>query len=206
MPGTFITFEGGEGTGKSTQIARLTDRLRSRGQRVTSTREPGGTPAAEDLRRLLVSGDVSRWSTTAEALLNYAARDAHLNQLIRPALAQGEIVLCDRFMDSTRAYQGYAGGCSLALIDALESEVVGSTRPDLTLIFDLDPQRGLERARARGEGEDRYERKGIAFHRTLRDGFLDILRRNPERCRLVDAAGSVEEVAENVWSIVSERI
>lgn len=206
MPGTFITFEGGEGTGKSTQIARLTDRLRSRGQRVTSTREPGGTPAAEDLRRLLVSGDVSRWSTTAEALLNYAARDAHLNQLIRPALAQGEIVLCDRFMDSTRAYQGYAGGCSLALIDALESEVVGSTRPDLTLIFDLDPQRGLERARARGEGEDRYERKGIAFHRTLRDGFLDILRRNPARCRLVDAAGSVEEVAENVWSIVSERI
>lgn len=206
MPGTFITFEGGEGTGKSTQIARLTDRLRSRGQRVTSTREPGGTPAAEDLRRLLVSGDVSRWSTTAEALLNYAARDAHLNQLIRPALAQGEIVLCDRFMDSTRAYQGYAGGCSLALIDALESEVVGSTRPDLTLIFDLDPQRGLDRARARGEGEDRYERKGIAFHRTLRDGFLDILRRNPERCRLVDAAGSVEEVAENVWSIVSERI
>jgi dTMP kinase len=206
MPGTFITFEGGEGTGKSTQIARLADRLRSRGQRVTSTREPGGTPAAEDLRRLLVSGDVGRWSTTAEALLNYAARDAHLNQLIRPALAQGEIVLCDRFMDSTRAYQGYAGGCSLALIDALESEVVGSTRPDLTLIFDLDPQRGLERARARGEGEDRYERKGIAFHRTLRDGFLDILRRNPARCRLVDAAGSVEEVAENVWSIVSERI
>ncbi|MFO1122411.1 MAG: dTMP kinase [Hyphomicrobiales bacterium] len=206
MPGTFITFEGGEGTGKSTQVARLAAQLQSIGRTVTLTREPGGTPAAEDLRRLLVSGDVALWSPTAEALLNYAARDAHLKQLIRPSLAKGHVVLCDRFMDSTRAYQGYAGGCSMSLIDALEAEVVGSTKPDLTLIFDLDPEAGLDRARQRGEGEDRYERKGIAFHRRLRDGFLDIMRRNPARCRLVDAAGSVEDVAESVWSIVSERI
>ena len=205
MPGLFITFEGGEGSGKSTQIRRLAERLKAAGRDVLATREPGGTPEAESVRALLVSGDVARWTPKSEALLNYAAREQHLEQVIRPALASGRIVLCDRFMDSTRAYQGHAGGCDLAFIDALEKAIVGGTRPQLTLIFDLDPALGLARARDRGDhaAEDRYERKGLAFHMKLREGFLDILRRDPKRCRLVDASQEIEAVAEDVWSIVS---
>jgi dTMP kinase len=205
MSGLFITFEGGEGSGKSTQIRRLAERLKQAGRDVLITREPGGTAEAEAVRGLLVSGDVARWTAKSEALLNYAAREQHLEQVIRPALAQGRTVLCDRFMDSTRAYQGYAGGCEMGFIDALEKAVVGETVPGLTLIFDLDPAVGLARAKARGDAvsEDRYERKGLNFHTRLREGFLDILRRNPRRCRLVDAAQDVDAVAENVWSIVS---
>jgi dTMP kinase len=192
MPARFITFEGGEGTGKSTQIRLLCDRLRAQGIPFVATREPGGTPEAEALRGLLVTGDTGRWSATAEALINYAARDSHLAQVIRPALAAGSHVICDRFMDSTRAYQGHAGGCDLAFIDVLERQVVGATRPDLTLIFDLDPEQGLARAKARG-GEDRYERKGLAFHARLRDGFLSIARAEPQRCRIIDSGGSVAQ-------------
>lgn len=205
MPGLFITFEGGEGTGKSTQIARLAERLKPLSRDVLVTREPGGTPEAEAIRALLVSGDVSRWTPAAEALLNSAARDSHLVKVIRPALADGAIVLCDRFMDSTRAYQGHAGGCDPAFIDALERTIVGTTRPALTLIFDLDPAIGLVRAKARSDAaaEDRYERKGIAFHHRLREGFLDILRRDPQRCRLVDASLTVDDVEDSVWAIVS---
>lgn len=205
MPGLFITFEGGEGSGKSTQLKRLAGRLSPLGRPLVQTREPGGTAEAEAIRALLVSGDVGRWTAKSEALLNYAAREQHLEQVIRPALSRGGIVICDRFMDSTRAYQGYAGGCDQAFIDALERNVVGTTRPDLTLIFDLDPAVGLARARTRGDAaaEDRYERKGLEFHRKLRDGFLDILRRDPKRCRFVDASQPVEEVEASVWSIVS---
>jgi dTMP kinase len=147
---------------------------------------------------------VARWTAKSEALLNYAAREQHLEQIIRPALAAGRTVLCDRFMDSTRAYQGYAGGCEAGFIDALERAIVGSTRPNLTLVFDLDPAIGLARARSRGDAvaEDRYERKGLAFHQKLREGFLDILRREPKRCRLVDASQDVDAVAEDVWSVV----
>jgi dTMP kinase len=205
MSGLFITLEGGEGSGKSTQVKRLGERLKSMGRRVLVTREPGGTPEAEAVRNLLVNGDVSRWTPQAEALLNYAARDSHLVKVIRPALADGAIVICDRFMDSTRAYQGYAGGCDLGFIDALENAVVSGTRPRLTLIFDLDPEVGLARAHERGDAaaEDRYERKGLGFHRKLREGFLDILRRDPKRCRLVDASQSVGDVEDSVWSIVS---
>ena len=200
----FITFEGGEGSGKSTQIRRLATRLQEQGCELLVTREPGGTPEAEAIRSLLVSGDVARWTPRSEALLNYAAREQHLEQVIRPALAAGKVVLCDRFMDSTRAYQGYAGGVDLAFIDALERAIVASTRPSLTLVFDLDPAIGLARARSRGDAvaEDRYERKGLAFHQKLREGFLDILRREPKRCRLVDAAQDVDAVTEDVWSIV----
>ena len=204
MPGRFITFEGGEGTGKSTQIKRLAERLAAASRSFVATREPGGTPEAEAIRTLLVSGNVTRWTANSEALLNYAAREQHLEQVIRPALAQGTIVLCDRFMDSTRAYQAYAGGCAQSFIDQLEHAIVGPTRPDLTLIFDLDPVVGLERARRRGDivSEDRYERKGLAFHARLRDGFLDILSREPQRCRLIDASMPVDDVAEAVWSMV----
>ena len=205
MAGLFITFEGGEGSGKSTQIRRLAARLDAEARPVLVTREPGGTPEAEAVRALLVSGDVARWTAKSEALLNYAAREQHLEQVIRPALVEGRIVLCDRFMDSTRAYQGYAGGCDLGFIDALEKAVVGTTRPNLTLIFDLDPAAGLARARTRGDAvaEDRYERKGLVFHTKLREGFLDILRRDPKRCRLIDAAQEVDAVAEDVWSVGS---
>lgn len=204
MSSVFITFEGGEGSGKSTQLRRLAAKLQEQGRDVLITREPGGTPEAEAVRALLVSGDVARWTAKSEALLNYAAREQHLEKVIRPALAEGKAVLCDRFMDSTRAYQGYAGGCDLDLIDALEKAIVGPSRPDLTLLFDLDPAVGLARARSRGDAqaEDRFERKGLAFHQKLREGFRDILRREPKRCRLVDAAQDIEAVAEDVWSIV----
>ena len=206
--GLFITFEGGEGTGKSTQTRRLAGRLESQGMDVVLTREPGGAPAAEDIRKLLVTGEPERWSVTAEALLNYAARDAHLNQTIRPALARGAVVVCDRFMDSTRAYQGLAGGLDKKLIDDLETSVVGETRPDLTLVFDLDPQIGLARAKARaGEGvEDRYEKKGLGFHQRLRQAFLDIAASDAARCVVIDAADCADDVAAAVWMAVAPRL
>ena len=208
MPGFFITFEGGEGTGKSTQIKILAERLKHRERPLIATREPGGTPEAEAVRSLLVSGDVARWTPKSEALLNYAAREQHLEQVIRPALAGNATVLCDRFMDSTRAYQAYAGGCEQSFIDELEQAIVGATRPDLTLVFDLDPVLGLERARKRGAAtsEDRYERKGLGFHRKLRDGFLDIQTRDPHRCRLIDASQSIDQIAEKVWTIVGPAL
>ena len=197
----FITFEGGEGTGKSTQLKLLADRLRGQGVDVLTTREPGGTPEAEAIRNLLVNGNPDRMSAEAEALLNYAARDHHLRNVIRPALVKGFTVICDRFMDSTRAYQGLAGGASLSFIDALENSIVGETLPDMTLIFDLDPLIGLERAKARG-GADRFERKGLEFHQKLRAGFLEIARQNPSRCKLVDASLPVNDVSALVWQAI----
>jgi dTMP kinase len=202
----FITFEGGEGTGKSTQVKLLAERLKAAGRAVVTTREPGGTAQAELLRGLLVSGDTGRWSAEAEALLNYAARDSHLNEVIRPAIKAGSTVLCDRFMDSTRAYQGYAGACTFHLLDELERSIVGETRPKLTLIFDLDPVIGLARAKSRGEGpEDRFERKGLAFHQRLREGFLEIAKSDPKRCRVVDASQPVEAVHAIVWDHINGR-
>jgi dTMP kinase len=208
MAGLFITLEGGEGSGKSTHAKRLAERLIALGRQVVVTREPGGTPGAEQVRGLLVAGETARWSPMAEALLNYAARDSHLQSVIRPALGRDAVVICDRFMDSTRAYQGYAGGCDLAFIDALEKAVVGKTRPDLTLIFDLPAEAGLARAKGRGEkaGEDRYERKGLEFHRRLRQGFLDIQSGEPRRCKLVDAALPSDAVADRAWDIVSRAL
>ena len=196
----FITFEGGEGSGKSTQIKLLAERLMSLGKLVVSTREPGGTPDGEEVRNLLVTGEAGRWSAEAETLLNYAARDNHLNMIIRPALLAGKTVLCDRFMDSTRAYQGYAGACTFHLIDELERSIVGATRPDITLIFDLDPVVGLERATKQGKGkEDRFERMGLAFHQRLRAGFLEIAAQNTGRCRVINAAQSIDKVADSIW-------
>ncbi len=205
MDGMFITFEGGEGTGKSTQIKLLANAWSGEGKSIILTREPGGTPEAEALRNLLVSGEPKRWSPDAEALLNYAARDSHLQKIIRPALLSGKTVLCDRFMDSTRAYQGYAGNCSMTLLDTLEASIVGQTRPHLTLIFDLDPAEGLARAKSRATAtEDRYERKGLEFHRRLREGFLQIAKAEPLRCRVIDAAGTVEDVAARVNAAVGK--
>ncbi len=197
----FVTFEGGEGSGKSTQIKLIADRLVLQGVSVVVTREPGGTTEAETLRALLVTGHADRWSPKSEALLNYAARDNHLVKLIRPALAKGETVLCDRFMDSTRAYQGYAGDCEFSLLDELERSIVGETRPAITFIFDLDPAIGLARATSRGnEAEDRFERKGLHFHQILREGFLKIAENDPGRCKVIDASQAPEIVSHKIWS------
>lgn len=204
--GKFITFEGGEGTGKSTQAAVLAERLRGRGLEVVQTREPGGSPGAEAIRALVVSGEGERWSPTAETLLMYAARADHLERVIRPAMARGAWVVCDRFADSTRAYQGAAGGVPERLIEAIDAGVVGDDQPDLTLIFDLPPEAGLARAAARGGHEARFEGKDIAFHQRLRDAYLAIAVRHPGRCALIDAAGDRAEVADRVWRSVETRL
>jgi dTMP kinase len=198
-PGLFITFEGGEGAGKTTQIARLEARLKQKGAGVLTTREPGGTPEAEAIRTVIVSGSVGRWSPLAETLLINAARDSHLRDKIRPALESGMIVLCDRFMDSTRAYQGAAGGVDPTLISSLERHVVGATVPDLTLILDIDPQQGLSRAKS---DENRFERKSIEFHVKLRAAFREIAKSEPRRCRIIDASGSQEAVFATIWEAV----
>ena len=208
MAGLFITFEGGEGGGKSTQVALLAERLRGAGFEAVTTREPGGTEMAERIRALLVTGETDALSSTAEALLNYAARDDHLRRLIRPALARGTVVISDRFMDSSRAYQGYAGDCPLSLIEALERDVVGETVPDATIILDIDPAVALRRkeaqfgASATSGAEDRFERKGLAYLERVREAFLRIAEENPERCVVIDAARPVEAVAADVWQAV----
>ncbi|KAB7783287.1 MULTISPECIES: dTMP kinase [Methylorubrum] len=189
--GVFITFEGGEGAGKSTQIARLAATLRDEGggREIVTTREPGGTPRAEALRAALLRGVAKPYGPFAEALMFAAARIDHIENRIRPALARGAIVLCDRFSDSTRAYQGAAGGLEPELIASLERVTLGDLRPDLTLILDLPPEAGLARAQSRGGGEpaDRFEAEGMRFHQRLRAAFRAIAEAEPERCRIIDA-------------------
>jgi dTMP kinase len=203
--GHFISFEGGEGVGKSTQIRTLAARLEGLGHPVALTREPGGSAGAECLRDLLVRGDADRWSPIAETLILYAARADHLERCIRPALANGAWVLCDRFADSTRAYQGAGGGTSTEVIAVLEQAVIGRDWPELTLILDLPVEAGLARAAQRGGAEQRFESKGVAFHERLRAGFLEIAAAEPQRCRVIDAGAAVEEVAEAVWAAVRDR-
>jgi dTMP kinase len=202
----FITLEGGEGAGKSTQAIRLARRIADLGLDVTSTREPGGSPGAESIRDLLVTGDSDRWSPITETLLMYAARRDHVERLIRPALARGAAVICDRFLDSTRAYQGAAGGAPLDLIRALEASTLEGAWPDLTLIFDLPAETGLTRAARRGEAEMRFEGKDLGFHQRLRAGYLDIARREPERCVVIDASTDPDSVATRVWAAVEPRV
>jgi dTMP kinase len=204
--GRFITFEGGEGAGKSTQIGALAERLRAAGRTVVTTREPGGSPGAEAIRGLLLTGDVDRWSPVTEALLMYAARRDHIERVIEPALERGDWVLSDRFADSTRAYQGAAGGAPGELIDALEAQTLGPTRPDLTLILDLPVEVGLARAAERNHAEVRFEAKGLAFHERLREAFRAIAKAEPHRCVTIGASGSREAVAEAIWRAVGERL
>lgn len=204
--GRFITIEGGEGTGKSTQIARLAARLQPLVGEVFVTREPGGSAGAEQIRNLLVNGPPERWSAATETLLMYAARRDHIERLIEPALKAGAHVVCDRFHDSTRAYQGAAGGASHALIEALETTVLEGLRPDLTLILDLNCEVGLARAKDRADGEARFEAKGRDFHERLREAFLHIAAREPKRCAVIDAAGPPEAVEARIWSAVRERL
>lgn len=192
--GLFITFEGGEGVGKSTQVRRLAARLQASGREVVVTREPGGSPGAEAIRDLVLNGSADRWSPVTETLLMYASRRDHIERTLRPALARGAVVLCDRYADSTRAYQGAAGGADPGLISALETYILEDVRPVRTLVFDLDPELGLARALGRPDAEARFESKGLDFHRRLREGFLDIARAEPGRCRVIDAAGDPDQV------------
>ncbi|HEY2179834.1 MAG TPA: dTMP kinase [Caulobacteraceae bacterium] len=204
--GLFITFEGGEGTGKSTQAARLAARVRSAGREAVATREPGGSVGAEAIRALLVTGETDRWSAGAETLLMYAARLDHVERVIVPAMSRGAVVICDRFADSTRAYQGAGGGADPKLIDAVESEVRGHCWPDLTFVFDLDPAAGLARAAGREGAETRFEGKGLAFHQRLREGFLAIAAAEPKRCVVIDTAQGVGAVEQIVWRAVEGRL
>jgi dTMP kinase len=204
--GYFVSFEGGDGAGKSTQIGRLADYLRARGKTVRVTREPGGTVNAEAIRALMVEGQAERWSALAEALLMYAARADHLERVIRPALARGEVVITDRFADSTMAYQGIAGGLGESVIGPLHQAVVGSDDPDLTLILDLSPEVGLRRARGRGVAGTRFESKGGAFQESVRSAFLKIARDNPDRCVVIDAAADEASVAATIAKVIGERL
>lgn len=199
----FITLEGGEGAGKSTQARLLADRLRDAGRTVVLTREPGGAPGAERLRELLLSGEIA-WSLPAETLLHFAARAEHVAHTIRPALDAGTWVVCDRFADSTMAYQGYAQGGDRAAIATL-TDLLG-LRPDLTLVLDLDVPASLARLAARGTAADRYERLGAGFFARVRDGFRAIAATDPARCVLLAADAPAEDVAARVWAVVRERL
>lgn len=199
--GRFISFEGIDGAGKSTQVRTLAAHLRAQGVDVVETREPGGADGAELIRRLLVEGDPSRWSPETEILLFTAARRDHLERTIRPALARGATVLCDRFADSTRVYQGVGRADLRATVDALHELTIG-IEPDLTLVLDMDPALGLHRGLARGGAEDRFEQFGEAFQTRLRAGFRALAAEFPGRCRVIDASGSAEEVARLVLAEV----
>ncbi len=204
--GRFVTLEGGEGAGKSTQIKLLAAWLRDRGIDVVPTREPGGASGAERIRELLVKGDADRWTPIAETLLHYAARADHLDRTIRPALAAGRWVICDRFADSTTAYQGYGHGVPLDVIDSLFKAVVGDTAPDLTLMLDLPVEQGLQRAAARLGHENRYEQMAVDFHNRLRNGFLTIARQNPQRCAVIDASRGVDAIQSDIQAEIHRRL
>lgn len=205
----FITLEGGEGTGKSTQARLLAERLEAAGLECVITREPGGSPFAERIRDLLLGGDLPARAPVSEALLFLAARADHLAHVIAPALAAGRAVICDRFSDSTLVYQGIAGRVPLTTLTELDRLIVGDLKPDLTLIVDLPPEIGLARASARraaGAGVDPFEQRALPFHETLRTGFRTIAENHPDRCVLIDGAGSIDEVAARVWSAVRQRL
>ena len=206
MPsGKFITFEGGEGSGKSTQLGLLANALEATGHEVVTTREPGGTEGAEQIRNLLVHGAVDRWPPMTEALMHFAARVDHLEQTIQPALEAGSWVLCDRFADSTLAYQGGGHGLGLGRVSALQNLIIGGFKPDLTIVLDIGVEEGLARAFGRAGAEDRYERMDVDFHRRIRDSFLQIANEDPDRCTVIDADRSVELVQEDVRSAVGHR-
>jgi dTMP kinase len=205
MRGRFITLEGGEGTGKSTQVKRLSAALERRGIKTLVTREPGGSPGAEEIRKLMVEGEPGRWNAITETLLAYAARADHVARTIGPALAAGTWVICDRFSDSTFAYQGAGRGLDRETIRRIDSAVLDDFSPDLTLVLDLDAAVGLGRANARAGAENRFEKFGADFHEKLRQAFLDIVRRHPDRCKVIDASGNEDQVAEQILAAVARR-
>jgi dTMP kinase len=205
--GGFITLEGGEGAGKSTQIQRLADALTGASLPVITTREPGGSPGAESIRSLLVEGAVDRWDAITELLLHYAARRDHLAQTILPALQSGTWVICDRFADSTMAYQGYGLSLGRAVVEQAHDLAVGDMRPDLTVILDVPLDVGLARAQERdGDDANRYERMDQGFHQRIRDGFLDIAKREPERCVMIDATANADTVHASILDAIKRRL
>jgi dTMP kinase len=208
MRGKFITFEGGEGTGKSTQAKLLADRLSVLGIGVKLTREPGGSPGAEIIRHVLLSGAAKPLGAEAEAMLFAAAREDHLTQTIRPALERGDWVVCDRFADSTRVYQGVLGHVDSRLIKRLEKITVGETGPDLTIVLDVPAEIGLARAEARrGQAHsDRFESEDLEFHNRLRDAYRQLAIDEPDRCVLIDAAEPQDRVTERVWAVVNRKL
>ena len=201
----FITFEGGEGAGKSTQAMRLAAKLKERGIETIVTREPGGSPGAEQIRELLVHGEPGRWSALTETLLVFAARVDHVERTIKPSLQAGKWVICDRFTDSTYAYQGVARGTDREIIRRVQSAAIGDFKPTMTIMLDLPASVGLERAKIRPGTEHRFERFNLEFHEKLRQAFIDIARRSGDRCVLLDATGSQDTVAAMVWQSVSGR-
>ena len=203
--GRLITFEGGEGVGKTTQIQRLRAALGKAGVDVVTTREPGGTPGAEAIRNLVTEGSADRWSPRTETLLFLAARQDHVERLIEPALAEGRWVLCDRFIDSTRVYQGLAGTLGLDLIDQLHRTIFDKLTPDLTLLLDLPVEIGLKRRAAAGEA-NRFEHKVLDFHHAVRDGFLTLAREEPARFVVVDADQTPDDVAGAIAAVITDRL
>ena len=206
MPkGRFITLEGGEGAGKSTLLQSLAAALGTRGLEIVTTREPGGSPGANEIRALLVSGDGARWDGLEETLLLAAARASHLRHTIRPALARGAWVICDRYVDSTRAYQSAAGGVSSDVVEQLTA-LIDAPAPDATLILDLDPAQGLARSQGGGKGEDRFELRGLEFHQRVRTAFLAIANADPQRCAVLDASKGPEAVCAAALNELNARL
>ena len=207
--GFFITFEGGEGAGKSTQIRLLADKLRAKKYPTLATREPGGSPGAEAVRQVLLSGAAERFGPEMEALLFGAARSDHVEQLMRPAVEAGAIVLCDRYIDSSRVYQGVTGNLEPQLMESIERVAINGFMPDLTLIFDIDPAIGLRRAHARRSPDalpDRFEKEALDIHIARRNAFLDIARREPRRCRVIEAGRDMRTVEDDVTDVVFEAL
>ena len=206
VKGRFIAIEGVDGAGKGVQSRLLRDALQRCAVPVLLTREPGGSPGAEQIRELLVSGATYKWDSMTELLLVYAARRSHLQQTILPALSRGTWVISDRFADSSRAFQGIAGGLGLDVVEKIHQEVVGNNNPELVLVLDLDPSTSLARAKQRGTGEDRFEKKGEAYQRKVRDGFRLLAQRSPHTHRLIDASASVEAVASIIRQQVAQAL
>lgn len=204
--GRFIAIEGVDGAGKGVQSRRLRDELEGSGVNVVLTREPGGSPGAEEIRNLLVQGSADRWDAMTELLLIYAARRDHLAKTIKPALQQGRWVISDRFADSSRAFQGIAGGLGLDTVEAVHAQVVGNFAPDITIVLDLDPEQSLARAVARGGNEDRFEKKGLEYQQQVRNAFRQLAQRSPRTHVLIDAGRTVDEVAHDVLRAVTERL
>lgn len=204
-PARFVTFEGGEGVGKSTQVKRLLAKLNHSTIQAIRTREPGGTPKAEAIRAFILQGRSESWGAGAEAVLFAAARLDHVNQLIAPTLESGKWVISDRFHDSTRAYQGLTGGVDDKLIRGLETLALNGHQPDLTIVLDMEPEEAFRRVSKRQDGADRFEKEDLEWHRRLRDAFLDIARRNPHRCVVVSASQHEDAVEMEIWRIVTDR-
>jgi dTMP kinase len=205
MSGRFITFEGGEGAGKSTHAARLSAELTKRDIANIVTREPGGSPGAEEIRKLLVEGEPGRWDALTETLLLFAARADHVARTIRPALDGGTWVICDRFTDSTYAYQGAGRGLLLDTIARIQATAIGAFTPDLTLVLDVPPEMALQRIGSRSHAETRFEKFDSGFHARLRQFFRELANREPQRCVLIDASGTPDETFDSVWRAVAAR-